>query len=76
MFLGMLRASNLFYLQEVQLHRVDLPKIVTITLSVFLSRFTSSTTPLKGERPLVDPHLLALLEHVLGFGFRPPSRTC
>ena len=72
------RHLNLLDLQKSNSTGVARPKMVTITFSVFLSRFTSSTTPLKArERSFVDPHLLALLEHVkLGLGFSAAVFTC
>src|SRR4029079_6609416 len=53
------------------------PKIVTITFSVFLSRFTSSTVPLK----LVNgPSLIRTCSPrsntYFGFGFSAAERTC
>src|SRR5207244_12416596 len=56
---------------------VDLPKIVTITFSVFLSRFTSSTTPLKlVNGPSLIRTCSPFSNMYFGFGFSAAVRTC
>ena len=56
---------------------VDRPKIVTITFSVFLSRFTSSTTPLKlVNGPSLIRTCSPFSNMYFGFGFSAAVFTC